>query len=254
MRTAEIYKSGFLTKLAAKPAHRVPYKRFSKPEIKTFEKFFRYVWWASAKFEKHHEVDFYDADERHISYALGSVIDLLISNTPEQFDWFLDVFEYEGQGADRANWSRTSVQQQCDFALRRTAVVEGELRTLSCLFIEAKIISNKSNVSNYAESGMMRFVEGSYAHAMPQAVMMGYQRATNQKLPDPLVEHFKRDGRRRGFELEVTDGPNPVGRQLRGTNALHSTVHERRVPNAGGVGPGPIELYHLWLHVDHDRS
>lgn len=254
MSDRSLPSKGFLTRLADEPDAEFPYKAFEPTEIQAFEKFLRYVWKATPAFQKHHAVNFNKDEEEALSFAVAVVIEQLTTKAAEQFSWFLDLFHFEGLAAKRPNFTRTSIRQQCDFAFRRVAIISRQNSSLDCLFVEAKIVDRKHPMSYYVNSGITRFNSGAYAYAMPQAVLLGYVRATDQRLPTALQAHFDRDGGKRRDELEVTEDLTPFAKSRAGEIRMHSTVHKRVIPNASGTKrPGPITLFHLWLHVVADR-
>ncbi len=252
MKNLGIRSKAYLTQVVSEPDHPFPYPAFTRKELETFERFFRFVWKATPSFFPLHGVTFGTDDEEDISFAVATVIDQLTSKRSEDFAWFLDIFQYEGLAAMRPNFSRTSIRKQCDFAFRRVAVVSTRLRSLDCLFAEAKIVSPSHTMGYYARSGIKRFLEGSYAYAMPQAVLIGYVRETDQTLPKALLDHFNRKDKK--DQLEILQWPTPFVPSRAGAIRMYVTQHERRVPNEEGEKkPGPITLFHLWLHVNSDR-
>ena len=74
------------------------------------------------------------------------------------------------------------------------------------MFVEAKLVSPKHPMGYYVSTGLQRFLNGDYAWAMPQAMLLGYCRATSQVLPDSLADHFARESGRKAQELAVIRG------------------------------------------------
>lgn len=116
------------------------------------------------------------------------------------------------------------------------------------IFVECKILEHgsKKNVAAYCNAGMHRFVEGSYAERMREGMMVAYVR-TSQVLPKDLATKLA-DGEMK--KHLATDGKlSPCGLTQEEPRVYFST-HERNWPYPNNEGhPGPIAIYHLWLHV-----
>lgn len=72
----------------------------------------------------------------------------------------------------------------------------------SGLFIEAKVIDPGKTTGNYCGQGLMRVVDSRYAWDMPQGLMLGYVRNTDQTLPDTLISHLSRYGKQQEYNVE----------------------------------------------------
>lgn len=111
------------------------------------------------------------------------------------------------------------------------------------LLAEAKILDAAASktVRLYCENGIRRFVEGDYAWANREALMLGYVRdgsTINDTLKPYLSTHADK--------YQVARLPAIAGGS--GPDLAHSS-HDRTFvyPLQPHPGPGPIALWHLWL-------
>lgn len=132
-----------------------------------------------------------------------------------------------------------------------------DLRKYDAVFAECKIIGGESNKNMgwYVKGGLSKFVDGDYAWAMPQALMIGYIRTT-QKMPDPLSEYFfkKKTGGEFNSKVYNLQGDPVMCPQSnrRTVYRVCRTVHSRSwgYPPDGKRKPGPITIRHLWLELN----
>ena len=115
------------------------------------------------------------------------------------------------------------------------------------LFVECKPVDGKHAVgAHYCERGICRFVDGEYAWAMQDGLMVGYVRGgrTITKDLSPVLAEPTRQARL-GFpsapyklvSTTLSDRDEP----------LHVTTHRRKFPWLGDQGPaGEIRLFHSW--------
>lgn len=111
------------------------------------------------------------------------------------------------------------------------------------LFVECKIVDTHHSMSDYGVDGIARFVDGRYAWAVTEGLMLGYARG-DFALPDKLEEHFQRVGPKR---YELVRGVEP---REPPESHVFVTVHAR---SAVAVLPpdarGHIHLSHLWIRI-----
>lgn len=129
---------------------------------------------------------------------------------------------------------------------RRPGVADG---LTDCIFVECKILDQGSkNISAYCNSGLVRFVEGSYAPRMREGMMLAFVR-TSQELPGALTKTLGTDASKSTL---ATDGQLRICGLTRAKPRAYISDHDRNWPYSdedGGGAPGPIEVRHLWLHV-----
>ncbi len=228
----------------------LPYAGFADLEILVVEKALRLVWLEVTKRFHCHRIDFTTAEEKEISSALILVFDDIWTNDrhllTELERYFVPVPIYDSpHGA--VDYLGRALEFRPDLAFRRSHTDAGVSTINSSLIVEAKLVEPGKTMGKYCGAGLYRFVDGTYAWAMPQAMMLGYTRSTSQRLPDSLAAHFERLGKR--DEYQVTAGP-VVFPLSRFTDRSFFTVHNRTWKYPGTErSPGPISVLHLWLPI-----
>ncbi|MDA8364742.1 MAG: hypothetical protein M0Z84_13240 [Gammaproteobacteria bacterium] len=116
------------------------------------------------------------------------------------------------------------------------------------LFVEAKLIRHDGSLNGYMGDGLITFLRGDYAWAMPHAMMLAYLRQTSQTLPDALNIFFDRRRSREQFQLQSDTKLSPVTRYI---PRAYTTVHNRtwNHPASHNQPARDIEITHLWLNI-----
>lgn len=155
----------------------------------------------------------------------------------------------QGQVANYDGTKRAKAPDLC-FRLRND---EEEPRPVlsehDALFVECKPVDESHAAgSKYCDDGLCRFVDGDYAWAMEEGLMLGYARhgRTIVKNLIPALQKADRLGRLKTVELpRPVDHPGAVGRD--DVEALHVSRHRRGFPWVAGKGPASdILIYHSW--------
>jgi len=228
----------------------MPYGGFNDLELLVVEKALRLVWAEAGKRTHCHNIDFRKANEDQISSALCLVFDniwaydrTLLSDLATLFQ---AVPEFNSQhGA--VDYLGRALKFRPDFTFRRIYTPPGMSVLNGCLFIEAKVIDPGRTMGTYCGDGLLRFVDGTYAWAVPQAMMFGYVHQTNQQLPNSLADHLQRRGKRETYKF--MGGPTAFS-PSRFSNRSYTTLHDRDWTYPGTTRPaGPIKVLHLWLQV-----
>jgi hypothetical protein len=136
-----------------------------------------------------------------------------------------------------------------DLLVRLVGRPPGVRNTQDGLFIECKPVDSKHAVfGHYCNRGLIRFVQGEYAWAMPNAMMVGYAKegyTVSAKLIPAL----------QGWPPGVTDRgvprPCPHSRRSLIGEVVHLTKHARafQYPETKQAAP-EITIRHLWLRRD----
>lgn len=228
----------------------LPYAGFADLEILVVEKALRLVWLEAPKRFHCHRINFNTAKEIEISSALILVFDDLWARDRHLLSdlakLFVPVPIYDNPyGA--VDYLGRALEFKPDITFRRSYIDAGMSTLNSSLFVEAKLVEPKKTMGEYCGAGLIKFVDGTYAWAMPQAMMLGYVRKTSQKLPGSLAAHFERLGKRVLYQL--TNGPVALPLS-RFANRTYLTVHDRMWKYPGtDRSPGPISVLHLWLPI-----
>lgn len=228
----------------------MPYSGFSILELLAAEKALRLAWEEAPKRYHCHEIDFNEANEDGISSALVNVFDDILKVNA---DWLSDlavVFYplpiYNSQYGP-VDYLGQPLTVKPDLTFRKAYSNPGISQLNASLFVEAKLVEQGKTMSKYCGDGLIRFVEGKYAWAMPQAMMVGYRRNTKQRLPNTLATYFARSGKREEYHLLRGPVPFPPSRYR---ECSYLTEHARpwEYPKTG-ASPGSITVVHLWLSV-----
>jgi hypothetical protein len=123
------------------------------------------------------------------------------------------------------------------------------------LFVECKPVDIAHPVGrDYCGAGLIRFVNGRYAWAMTEAMMIGYVRAgytIQPKLEKALKDRAKMTVP--DAKIVTLDYPAPCSQSVAETwcEIVHISRHERTFPYPQIGKPAPtITIRHLWLRRD----
>jgi hypothetical protein len=123
------------------------------------------------------------------------------------------------------------------------------LSTHEALFVECKPVDKSHPAgSKYCDDGLVRFVEGDYAWAMEEGLMLGYARdgRTIEKHLIPALRETARFDRLRTVELPRLVERAGFGME-NGVEALYVSRHRRAFSWVAGKGPATdILIYHSW--------
>lgn len=228
----------------------MPYAGFADLEMLVVEKALRLAWLEAPKRFHCHQIDFNTAEERKISSALILVFDNIWANDRHLLSDLVKLFSpvpiYD-HPVGAVDYLGRALKFMPDITFRRSYTDAGMSTLNSGLFVEAKLVEPNKTMGQYCGAGLIKFVNGTYAWAMPQALMLGYVRKTSQKLPDSLIAHFERLGNSAQYQLKEGPVAFPLSRFA---NRSYRTVHDRPWPYPGTDRyPGPISVLHLWLPV-----
>jgi len=195
------------------------------------------------------------AQEDEITIALRGVIENRLRQQRGEVSGFdRQTFERVQRQHRGVNYSGTAnkVEPDMRFTLRDDSRI-GILSTEDGLTVECKPVDPKhSPTSAYCREGVRRFVEGEYAWAMEEALMIAYARC-GRAIASHLLPAMSTMSMR--AELQVEALPTPVGGEAAkaddATEALHASVHQRSFSWRDGKGRAtPITIYHSWHRCD----
>ena len=240
---------GCLVKEALEQQVPMPYPRFQDFEVELLEKMIRLIWGEAMASQSLHKVDFQTAKEEEISYALAATFDILLSVHSVKFAPFLSAFHLDAPEPKLQNFDRSSIGKKCDFSFRRAAPQPGTSRLHNAFFVEAKLVTDDNPMSYYTSTGLKRFLDGDYAWAMSQAMLLGYRRLTSKELPKSLEDHFNRDSGKRAKEFLLLSGPHMFVLS-HAPDYMYWTQHNRdKLHPESDIPLGEIQVFHLWLNV-----
>ena len=119
----------------------------------------------------------------------------------------------------------------------------GILSSQDGIFTECKPVDGKHAVgAHYCDKGISRFVDGNYAWAMQDGLMVAYVRGARTVASDLTPALAARQG-----SLGFPAPPSITRSAAIGQGEpLHLTVHRRNFPWPNRVQADPIRLYHSW--------
>jgi hypothetical protein len=158
------------------------------------------------------------------------------------------LFEEVTRQREVENYDFTKVEKKPDmvFKLRSDEEAARVLSTQHALFVECKPVdANHPAGGDYCDAGLRRFVDGDYAWAMQDALMIGYVR-DGRTIAGHLVPALQQRP-----ELETVSLPKPVDASSAtadsATEALHTSSHRRPFRWPDGKGSAcAITIYHSW--------
>jgi hypothetical protein len=154
-----------------------------------------------------------------------------------------------------ANFDGTRLTKTPDliFKLRiAEKIAYSGLSEFDALFVECKPVdATHAAGSRYCDDGLVRFVLGDYAWAMPEGMMVGYVR-DQRTITGHLLPVMNETGRM--VSLATQQLPQVLAAHKAesfGVDRIHVSIHRRDFAWPNEKGPATnITLYHLW----HDCS
>lgn len=185
------------------------------------------------------------ATEPQITTVLQLALNEMLDDDDEPVPGFSsNYFETVERGAEMVNYSGAKLEKRPDLRFR----MQGRIpfvsdRTHYGIFVECKLLDASHPMRLYAANGILRFVNGDYAWAMPHGMMLAYVRS-GAPTQDDLIAYLK-NGDVEYSVVDVIQGSPPDGGEV-----LLRSVHERQwqYPSTANP-PGPIELTHIWLSL-----
>lgn len=193
------------------------------------------------------------ARENDLTLWLRHALDLLLESGSMP-GFTCDVFERPRRGEEVENYSGKAISKKPDLAFYRQRNPSGVTeRWHDGWFCECKILDATHPLRDYVRDGIMRFVKGDYAWAMPAAQMIGYVRPSfgHNRRADVRLMSYMSCKYRRGDKITCATAArlraDKVPAELSGNPPVFATRHGRRFKLPNGAKPGDIELRHLWL-------
>lgn len=225
------------------PRSSYPHPPFDQVIMRVVVKALRMAW-APISMEERSSLPGMERPEVRLNSEMSKEIDALrrSGNLP---GFNSDVFDTVVVDAAIEDYAGNRVSSSPDITIRlrntRPAVANP---MVDAIFIECKRIRQGSNLGNYYRTGMSRFLDGQYAWAVSQGVMVGYVE-TNQELPDALQTRLER------MDLPIKTQVIPYKKDqiVRPSGKPYAafTKHHRSWLHPNDDKPGDIELTHVWL-------
>ena len=228
--------------ISTPPRNSYPHPQYDMAVMRLIIKAIRRAWIPIA-LEEHHASVGQERDEVPLNSAMAEELDALrrSRNLP---GFSSDLFETVVVDAPVKDYLGNRISSRPDITLRLRDIRPGVANHwVDAIYIECKRIRQSSNIGNYFSSGMKKFLDGQYAWAVQQAIMIGYVE-TSQELPDALHDRLCR------LDMPKTAQLVPYKNKLvrpSGKPYAAFTTHHRTWKHENDDLPGDIELTHVWL-------
>ena len=190
--------------------------------------------------------------EDDITAALRNIIENDLRQNGDVKGFSRRTYETVVRQGQTENYDLTKLTKAPDLCFKLRNDEEEPRPVLSAhdaLFVECKPVDKDHPAgSKYCENGLSRFVDGDYAWAMEEGLMLGYARdgRTIEKHLIPAMQEAARLDR-----LKTVDLPHPVEHSAAAVEdnaeALHVSRHRRAFSWVGDKGPATdIFIYHSW--------
>lgn len=189
------------------------------------------------------------AGEDTITARLLSVIENNLRQSGRVAGFNCKNYERVNRQSEVSNYDGTKIRKAPDLCFRLRHDDGAQRRILSefdGLFVECKPVDKKHAAgSSYCSDGLIRFVNGDYAWAMEQAMMLAYAR-DSRTISDHLIPAMKSLNTLETIQHPVRCKANAAAAEP-GAEALYITKHHRRFSWLNGKGPATdVTVYHLW--------
>lgn len=205
-------------------------------------------------FEKLRDRGFPLATEREdgVTEQLFNVLENDLRQTGEIGGFNANLYERVVRHAQVTNYSGQKLAKAPDLSFK-LRYAETEPRSVvsahDALFVECKPVdADHAAGSAYCDDGLIRFVNGDYAWAMQDAMMLAYVR-NGRTIAGYLTPAMAQTSRMAslGIVQPLQVCPGLAAAACADAEAIHITKHHRAFPWPDGKGPATdITVYHLW--------
>jgi hypothetical protein len=194
---------------------------------------------------------FATALEDEITTALKSIIENDLRQTGKVAGFNKRTYETVIRQAQVANYNQTKLTKTPDLCFKLQNYEEESRPVLpehDALFVECKPMDSSHSVGGkYCDDGLSRFVDGDYAWAMEEGMMLAYSR--KRSIAAHLIPAMQ-DSKRHA-QLKVVDLPTAVANSnaiaQNFCETLHISRHKRDFPWVADKGfATDILIYHSW--------
>ena len=193
---------------------------------------------------------FATALEDEITAALKSIIENDLRKSGKIAGFSKRTYDPVIRQGQVTNYNQTKLTKTPDlcFKLRNDEEDRPILSEHDALFVECKPVDGTHSVGGkYCDDGLCRFVDGDYAWAMEEGMMLAYARKrTIAKHLIPAMQDSKRN-----IQLKVVDLPMAIASlnaaAQKTCETLHVSRHRRGFPWVANKGAATdILIYHSW--------
>lgn len=215
----------------------------------TIENAIREAWTMVLETFDSTDIQVKDAYEDQLTAELCKHLDRLRLQDPPLIPGFSPAFFESVQR--ESNWSdyqNSSIDKQPDLVFKfygKRPGVEIDSAYYDGLFVECKPVDAKHSIQgHYLDKGLSRFVNGTYAWAMQDAMMLGYTDDTTNLYSKLILALLKPSVQK---SLNMNGSPAPCqGDKI--ISVRCETQHSREWKyQHNGAKAGPIRIRHVWL-------
>jgi hypothetical protein len=191
-----------------------------------------------------------EAKEDNITCELQQcLVKLTDSDIGKNIGFTLAIFSLPSRGANITNYDGQKINKQPDLTFYLATGKAGLENQLDYgLFVECKPIDAQHSLkAQYCEAGIIRYINGDYAWAVPDAMMIGYVRYKKKKavLPDDLNNCLDiKNTNPYQIMSEITICPENTNYQ---SLPICCTTHNRNFSSKLISQPSNITIRHIWL-------
>ena len=159
------------------------------------------------------------------------------------------IFAMTERGGEYINYNADHIKKSPDLIFRIKTKRSGLVPRMNIydgIFVECKLITKTATVNDYVQNGLQRFVDGEYAWAVKQGLMMAYVR-TPQELPATLDDYFIKHKTSNHFNLVSN---LDVCSHSPAKPKVFTSQHGRNWAYPTKGSPGDIDIRHIWLNVE----
>lgn len=191
-------------------------------------------------------LDLKTCDEIDINVALEHVLNHMLHNPPADNRGFCRaIFETIVRGPELVDHNHVMPEKRPDLVFRSSRALPRLAFPAQCaLLVECKIVDKQRPMSFYCGKGLVRFVDGTYAWAVPSAYMLGYTRGKGYQPMRQLHEHLQAYGSR--YELVGQLTPRPGSGPVQLYLSVHGRSQVKQMPRGSR---GQITVNHLWVAI-----
>ncbi len=182
-----------------------------------------------------------------ITIELERTLNYLLNEEPSIVPGFsASIFETLVRGGEVVSYNRASLEKRPDLTFRLAGhSPSGIERSHYGMFVECKLLDATHGIRAYADNGIMRFVRGEYAWAMPHAMMIGYV-ATGTHRAENLPRFLSKDRAR--YQVEGDPAIEDLSVSPRQITVRSRHTRSWRYPHNNGE-PGAVDILHCWLSL-----
>jgi hypothetical protein len=245
-------QTGFFTKGVSADRYRLPHRSLGLPVILLI----RRVICRAIGVLRERRFDFANQTEDRITVALHAILENDLRKSGEVAGFNRGTYESVVRHAQVANFDGTKLSKTPDLRFK-LHYIEGDpdmaLSDCDALFVECKPVDAAHPVgSKYLDDGLNRFIDGGYAWAMQEGMMLAFAR-DGRTIAKHLIPAMNEQSR--VISLAIVQFPQQVVESSAQNSAraepIHVSRHRRSFHWPDGKGQATnIAIYHLW----HDCS